>query len=226
MSDFTRYAVYYLPSGPLAEFGARWLGWDIDGAAAVAQPQVKGFDIAAATAAPRKYGFHATMKAPFRLAPPHGEVELQSALADLVDALLPVALGPLALTRIGQFIALTATGNPSGINAIAAACVTELDGFRNPAPPQETARRRAAGLSPRQEHLLAKWGYPHVMDCFRFHMTLTGKLDAAVADQAFDAILQEAGDLLDHPQTLDCLALVGERQDGQFQTIHRFTLSD
>ena len=25
--EFSRYAVYYIPDGPLAEFGAAWLGW-------------------------------------------------------------------------------------------------------------------------------------------------------------------------------------------------------
>jgi hypothetical protein len=26
--EFSRYAVYYIPDGPLAEFGVAWLGWD------------------------------------------------------------------------------------------------------------------------------------------------------------------------------------------------------
>ena len=33
-------------------------------------------------------------------------------------------------------------------------------------------------LTPRQRGYLERWGYPYVMEDFRFHMTLTGRLDA------------------------------------------------
>ena len=52
----------------------------------------------------------------------------------------------------------------------------EFDRFRAPADAAELAKRRAAGLTKRQDELLMRWGYPYVMDEFRFHLTLTGKL--------------------------------------------------
>jgi len=37
-------------------------------------------------------------------------------------------------------------------------------------------------LTSRQREHLDRWGYPYAMQDFRFHMTLTGRLDAARRD--------------------------------------------
>ena len=75
--SFTRYAIYYLPpAGALADFGARWLGWDVRRGAAAVQLDLPG--LRDATEAPRKYGFHGTLKPPFRLA--EGQERLIDAL--------------------------------------------------------------------------------------------------------------------------------------------------
>ena len=68
-----RYALYYAPppGTALAAFGARWLGRDPDGAEAPASPElarVTPGEWRRAVALPRRYGFHATLKAPFSLA--------------------------------------------------------------------------------------------------------------------------------------------------------------
>src|SRR5262249_2220033 len=42
----------------------------------------------------------------------------------------------------------------------------------------DRARRNPARLTPRQRDYLERWGYPYVMEEFRFHMTLTGRLEA------------------------------------------------
>lgn len=100
--EFTRYGVYFTPSDTaLAEVGATWLGWDIrSGSARTAPfPQYVG--------RPRKYGFHATLKPPFRLASDQGLQALQDATAQLARSLAPVQLGILELSRIGSFFAFT-----------------------------------------------------------------------------------------------------------------------
>ena len=102
MDHYRRYALYYTPpQGEFADFGASWLGWDAVRGAAVAQPDLPGLDIAALTAEPRKYGFHATLKAPFRLAEGARAEDLAAAVATLAAQLRPVTLDGLALTRIG-----------------------------------------------------------------------------------------------------------------------------
>jgi 2'-5' RNA ligase len=55
--------------------------------------------------------------------------------------------------------------------------VTGFDSFRAPLTGQDRARRNPDKLAPRQRDYLDRWGYPYVMDEFRFHMTLTGRLN-------------------------------------------------
>ena len=184
MSDFTRFAIYYVPpAGPLEQFGAAWLGWDIATGSAAPHPQVDGLDVEAVTETPRKYGFH------------------------------------------GSFLAFTVEGSQSGLNALAAACVRELDHFRAPARASEIERRKAAGLTDRQTELLMQWGYPYVMEEFKFHMTLSGKLDLETANRSKAAIETLSLGALPRPFIIDAIALVGERTDGQFETIRRYSLN-
>lgn len=222
MTDHSRFGIYYLPPpGDFARAGAAWLGWDIARGAAMAQPPVAG--IAQITGTPRKYGFHATLKPPFRLAAGYRLADLEAATRDLAARTDRAACNGLELATLGRFLALVPRGDSGGIDRIAAACVTGLDRFRAPPGAGELARRRQAGLSPAQEARLLRWGYPHVLEGFRFHMTLTGRL--AKAD-----IAGVAAQLCDHlpplpaPLVLDRIALVGERPDGRFEEISRHAL--
>jgi putative phosphonate metabolism protein len=224
MSSFTRYAIYYLPpDGALARFGAAWLGWDVAAAAPVPHPAIAGVDVASVTETPRKYGFHATLKPPMRLADGRGPDDLAQAVADICAALAPVRLEGLGLSRIGRFLALTPVGDPRAPNALAARLVADLDGFRAPPGAAEMGRRRAGGLSAAQEENLARWGYPYVMDEFRFHMTLSGPLaDPAPVEAALAPLLAP---LRLSPFVIDAVALVGERPDGNFELVHRYALT-
>ena len=222
MSDYTRYAIYYLPpDGALAEFGAAWLGWDCLSGTPVAQPEVEG--ITEATDAPRKYGFHATLKPPFRLNEGRSSEDLHAAIAELAAGLPPVALDGLTLDRLGHFLALRPVGDTSALSDLAAQCVTGLDQFRAPPPPEELTRRRKAGLPPRQEALLQQWGYPYVLDEFRFHMTLSGSLIENDLARFQDQIARRLP-ALPCPYVIDSIALAGQRPDGMFALIERFAL--
>jgi len=69
-------------------------------------------------------------------------------------------------------------GEPSpDLQQFAADCVSAFDCFRAPLTQEDRARRNPAKLTPRQRDYLDRWGYPYVMEEFRFHMTLTGRLD-------------------------------------------------
>jgi putative phosphonate metabolism protein len=224
MSSFTRYALYYAPpEGPFARFGATWLGWDVAAGAPVPHPAIAGVDVARVTETPRKYGFHATLKPPMRLAVGCEPDSLAQAAANLCARLAPVRLEGLALSRIGRFLALTPVGDARALNALAARLVADLDSFRAPPDAGELARRRAGGLSATQEAHLARWGYPYVMDEFHFHMTLSGPLaDPAPVEAALAPLL--AGLPL-APFVIDAVALVGERPDGMFEVVHRYALT-
>lgn len=225
MSDHSRYAVYFMPpEGVLQTFGARWLGWDAVTGTEVAQTALPENlpPIEQITGAPRKYGFHGTLKPPFRL---QGSLpDLEAAVAALACRTAPARSAGLALTRLGRWFALTPTGDISGIGRIAAACVTDLDAFRTPASEAELDRRRKAGLTDRQEHHLRKWGYPYVLDQFRFHLTLTGKVDKDRLD-AVEAAIRDALPPLPEPFVMADICLCGERPDGRFELIHRYALT-
>lgn len=221
--SYSRFAVYYVPpKGLLADFGAAWLGWDVDRGRQTPQPDLSGLrDI---TMTPHKYGFHGTLKPPFRLPAGQGQAALEAAMADLARGLAPARCDGLALTTLGRFLALTPTGDLAGLRDVAAACVRELDGFRAPASEDELARRRKAGLSAAQEALLTQWGYPYVMEEFRFHLTLTGQLPQEAVPTWVETLQRRLPDM-PNPFVLDQVALCGERADGRFELIHRYTLA-
>ncbi len=68
--------------------------------------------------------------------------------------------------------------------------MTEFDAYRAPPDAAELAKRHAAGLTPRQAELLARWGYPYVLDEFRFHLTLTGSIADATERTRVAGLLQ------------------------------------
>ncbi|MCV2881504.1 DUF1045 domain-containing protein [Actibacterium sp. XHP0104] len=221
--SFTRFAIYYLPPvGAMADFGAAWLGWDVVSGRAVDHPDVPGLDDVTMT--PRKYGFHATLKPPFRLADGTDLAGLRAAVAGMAAACAPARAQGLGLSRLGRFLALTPLGDTSEIARVAAHCVRAIDGFRAPPGAAELARRRQSPLTDRHEALLQRWGYPYVMEEFRFHMTLTGRLsDAEIDHWARQARAHLPA--MPTPFVLDEVALVGERPDGRFEQIHRYALA-
>ncbi|MDK3019002.1 DUF1045 domain-containing protein [Pseudodonghicola flavimaris] len=227
--EFERYAVYYAPpvNADWGRFITRWLGWDMETGREMPHPEAPELPLPVAeiTATPRKYGAHATIKPPFRLAAGQSRVALEAACAALCRDLAPLRLDGLELARLGRFLALRPCGDQAALNALAARVVEALDPFRAPAPEAELARRRAAGLSPAQEANLIRWGYPYVMEEFRFHITLTGKL-AKDRLAAVDAHLgRNLAPLLPAPFAIADLALMGEAADGRFHLIHRYALS-
>ena len=226
---FQRYAIYYAPPADAdwSRFATRWLGWDMETGTEAPHPEVADLPLSVAeiTATPRKYGLHATIKPPFRLAEGMTRAGLEIACADLCASLAPVTLDGLELTRLGRFLALCPTGDTTALNALAARAVEALDAFRAPAPDSELARRRAAGLSPAQEQNLLRWGYPYVMEEFRFHITLSGKLAKPELGPVTEALAQHLAAGLPVPFTIPDLALMGEAEDGRFHLIHRYALS-
>ncbi|MBF9047506.1 DUF1045 domain-containing protein [Rhodobacterales bacterium LSUCC0031] len=227
MTDFKRYGIYMVPEGDFYRAGADWLGWDSVAAQRCTQPALAGLpqDAAAITATPRKYGLHATIKPPFRLAQGKSARDLDQAARAFCGTMAPVTIPALEIRRLGGFVAaLPATPN-AGLQALAAAAVRDLDPFRAPLTEAEIARRRTSRLTPRQEALLAQWGYPHVMEEFRFHITLSGSLPPPEADRLRDILAAHFAPVLPRPCVIDSLCLMGEDHDGLFHLVHRYALS-
>lgn len=209
-----RLALYFAPEAddPLHARASAWLGRDAETGAALPQPQVPGLDMAALTADPRGYGFHGTLKPPFRLAMPYGQA--RAIAAELAARTAPFDLPPLAVTDLKGFLALCETAPCPALYAFADACVEALEPARAPATPEEIARRRPERLSAREREHLMRWGYPHVFDTFTFHLTLTRRLG-----DAEKAILRPAAEahfagVVEMPRPVRSLALFTQAGPG------------
>jgi hypothetical protein len=132
----------------------------------------------------------------------------------------------LCLARISGFWALVLSENCPAMDRLAAACVEDLDHFRAPAPEAELVRRRLAGLSPRQEALLQRWGYPYVMEEFRFHLTLTARLHGEEGETVGSTLAALVAPLCREPLWIDALCLFHqESRDAPFRVVRRYPLT-
>lgn len=224
-----RYAIYFAPHPDSRwwAFGSAWLGYDALTGAAVAQPSVAGVAadaFARLTRAPARYGFHATLKAPMRLAPGCDEATLDAALARFAAGRTPFGLPRMQVERLGGFLACTPVGHCAALHALADDCVRAFDAFRAPPDAAELGKRRAAGLTADQETMLARWGYPHVLQRFRFHMTLTGPLAGVPADIAMAvhaAAAAAVAALADEPLVADAVCLFTQPGPDAAFRLHR-----
>lgn len=219
-----RYALYFAPAERgLWQAGAAWLGWDAETGCVVDHPAVAG--LAEASAAPRRYGFHATLKAPFRLAPGRSADDLAEAIGHGVAQIAAVELPGLTVAGLGgRFLALRPDGNEAGLMDLAAEVVTRFEPFRAAPTAEELARRRPETLSPRQRDLVAAFGYPYVFEEFRFHMTLTGDLPAAELERLRPEAEAFFAPHLTRPFRVDQLCLFGEDDAGRFHLLSRHRL--
>jgi putative phosphonate metabolism protein len=227
-----RYAIYWAPAteSRLARIGGSWLGRDSEAQPVAPRPAIAEFAserLEALTAEPRRYGLHATLKPPFALAPGADAVMLRKAMAEFAARSARIILPPLRLSRLESFIALTLSGPCPALDLLAADCVRTFDGFRALPSPAELARRRAAGLSPAEEAHLSRWGYPYVLDCFRFHVTLTGPLDPAAAERLMEPLAALFRPATEVPVTVEDIALFHQPPQGApFCLIERFMLGE
>jgi putative phosphonate metabolism protein len=226
MDQMKRYAIYYTPqAGAFAAAAAAWLGWDLAGARPVAQPSPDlPRPLAEVTAVPRKYGFHGTIKPPFRLADGVSFTDLDEAVAGMASGLKPVAFPALQIINLHGFLALVPQGDPVALQTLAGEVVRVLDPYRATSTEAEIARRRPERLTPRQRDLLATYGYPYVMEELRFHLTLSGPLSDAEVPVVTQAAAQHFAQTLPQPFRLGDLSLCGEDDQGRFHLLHRYAL--
>jgi putative phosphonate metabolism protein len=225
-----RYAVYFAPDPTfdLARFGAAWLGYDAVTGEVMAQPivAVRPERLHAITAEPRRYGFHATLKPPFVLADGTDAETLATAVAALAGGIAAFAAPRLHLASISGFLALTLSEPCAEMHRLADLCVGALDRFRAPPSAAELERRRRANLTPRQDALLARWGYPYVMEEFRFHMTLTSRLDAEEDAMVRRELAPLVAPLCQTPLAIDAISLFHQASaEAPFCLVDRYKLA-
>ena len=213
-----RYAIYFAPpvTSELWRKSAIWLGRDA----------LTGGEIAAdiadvdperrrhLTRSARRYGFHATLKAPMALAASLSDRDLDRALGAWAASRGPVEIGRLTIVSLDGFLALVPTEQSAALTAFAEAVVEDFDGFRSALTEAERARRQGA-LTPRQAVLLEQFGYPYVAEEFKFHMTLTDRIeDLAERARFAGAVTDFFAFMADEPIVLDRLTLFREAAPG------------
>jgi putative phosphonate metabolism protein len=221
-----RYAVYFAPAldHPLTALANDWLGRDAASGEELPQVAVEGLDaedFAALTADPRRYGFHATLKAPFELKDGTAEYHLIDAFKAFAAERRAFTLPRITLGQLGPFFALIPAETSDELESLAADCVRAFEPFRAPLGEADILRRKPEKLSPSERHNLQTWGYPHVFEDFRFHMTLTGPTLEAQRDVVKAAIDAHFVDILDRPLAIDHLALFVETERGAPFTVLR-----
>ncbi len=227
-----RYAIYFAP-GPdteLARLASFWLGRDAYNNMLADQAVPAGFTpsaMAELTADARRYGFHATIVAPFRLAPDASEAGLLQALDAFTAARTPFAIAHLVLGRLGPYFALVPDATPQALGHLESDCVECFQPFRAPLTADEIARRKPDLLNPAQRQNLERWGYPYVREEFRFHMTLTNAVPKDGRDAVQKAVETHFAQVIEKPLPIDRLAVFLEPEPGApFRCIHTSLLGN
>ena len=224
-----RYGIYYVPARdtPLGEFGSAILGYDLERGTERERLDVPGLaegQLAGLTGRARRYGFHATLKAPFALLAGRSRIDVLELAADIAHRCHAVEISGLEVSMLGDFIALTPQRACPELNSLAAAFVEGLDRLRA-VQARDAAKWPPAKLSSRQSELLDAWGYPYVFDQYRFHMTLTDPIPTQLAGAIHDGLRRAAAGVVGKPLIIDAVTVVEETEPtAPFRSIARLRL--
>ena len=228
-----RHADYYAPPqhARLAQLGAQWLGRCAQSKSAVPQPDFPHISAAVLreyTASAARYGWHATMKAPFALQPGLEIAAIPAAFKAFAQTQSALSLPPLKLRNMGDYLALVPDASSSALQDLAFACVRALHPLAKPLSDEQIAHRRRTPLTPAQDTMLLQWGYPFVGDAFQWHMTLTGSLQGLAQSEVhklWEAAMDWFGPVLNQPVELDAICwFVEPVAGGDFYEAQRFAL--
>lgn len=191
----TRYALYFAPETDSQWWlaGSQWLGRDTASAHALAQPRIAGITTtvqAKVTRDARRYGFHATLKAPFRLAEGYQLRDLEQALHTFCSQQRALIVPSPQVLWLGHCLALRPNSECPPLDALAMRCVRHFAPFSAALNSNEMARRNSQALSPRQQELMQRWGYPYTEEEYRFHLTLSDAM--TYCDDALTTALRDA----------------------------------
>lgn len=222
-----RYAIYFTPAqdDPLTLAASAWLGRDAFTGAELATPDIAGFgagEIEQLAAEPRRYGFHATIVAPFHPGQNATEQDLIKSFERFCDQATRFDIDGLGIAGLDGFIALMPTEAEPELSALAAEAVNHFAPLRAPLTPEDIARRDPTRLSLRQRSYLERYGYPYVMDEFRFHMTLTSRVPDDTAARVKPLLRQHFAPVTAGPITIGGLALFIEPEPGAAFTVHTY----
>jgi putative phosphonate metabolism protein len=230
MPQAARYAIYHVPSAdaPLYRFGAALLGYDAFAPKDLTPPPqaANAFpDWHELTIDPRKYGFHATLKAPYLLKDGASEADLVAAFDRFVATPRVIPVVTPVVRAIGSFIAVVPEAPVAALAQLADDCVQDFEPLRAPLSDHDRQRRLKSPLTPPQIAHLDRWGYPYVFEEFRFHMTLTGSLPAAKREAVLPFLQAEFAKLGLTSHTIGHVAIFRQaNSDARFTVLRQAAL--
>jgi hypothetical protein len=226
-----RVAIYAAPD-PQSDWwlrGSEWLGRCAAQRSERKQPAIDDLSadqLTQLTAEPRRYGWHATLKAPFRLAPGEDMASLREGLAKIARDHQAFVLDRLEVARLDGFLALRPRHAPTALDALANDCVRRLQPLAAALDETELARRRRKPLTPEEDALMLAWGYPWVLHRFKFHFSLTGPIHG-LAEEKVTQLQHAAAERFETlpPLIVDRLSLFVEPCPGaDFECVEQLAL--
>ena len=209
--------------------GRDWLGYDLDKSLTLCPelpptiPRERWIEV---TSAPRRYGFHATLKPPFRLAEHQTPDRLMQSLHTFASRHRAFNCPSLVLAQLGGFLAFVLSESCPGLEELSADCVRDFDSFRQPITAAELSSRRNESMTDRELINLEQWGYPYVLDTWKFHMTLTCSLSAEQRHVFYTHLTERCAAVCEAPLSVSSICLLQEPRAGsQFQLVKRFPLA-
>ena len=226
----SRCGIYFCPSQsvPLYGQGSQWLGRDATTGATL-EPylpdQIRHEDWLRVTDSPRRYGFHATLKPPFRLADNATLEDMRAELGDFARNHGSFCAPPLAVGALGRFLALILSAPSEEFSNLADGIVRHFDRFRAPATEQEIALRMRGSHSPSERSHILQWGYPYVFDSWKFHMSLTSSMHTKSLSLFEPYLRSRFASACEHPLLVDSVCIFHEpNPGGQFHLLDRVCL--
>ncbi|RDU96185.1 DUF1045 domain-containing protein [Trinickia dinghuensis] len=232
----SRFAIYYAPSRGSAwwDAGCRWLAGDPESGEALEPPLLpalaeRSLDVPSLSHAPRRYGWHGTLVAPARRAIGIAGDDIVSHARAWARRQQPFEL-PVEAAALERFVAIrpATEGGAAAMQALAADALhafAPLRAMPSEQEQQERRRRLGAALSERQRALLDRWGYPYVLEEFRFHMTLSDSIDAQERQVLIDWWSEHVPKL--GPLSIEGAALFVEPRAGEpFALVARLPFGD
>jgi hypothetical protein len=194
---------------PLWLAGCTWLGRDAQAGKALsppARPEVS---------TPWRYGFHATLKAPLRVQPGLTENNFLQAVQAWASQQTAFLMPALEVAELGDFLALRPTTPPAADHPLRRLADAQQKRYLQP------------HLTPRQRGHVERLGYAHVLEDWRFHMTLSNGLSAAERAALMPLAEVHFASALCEPLWCGELCVFTEMAAGTpFYLAHRFVLGE
>lgn len=237
MTNYKRVAIYFLPkkNSSLENFGKNLLGRDINKKKKISLTRRqkyfinRGFtyfdELKDYCEQPAKYGFHATLKAPFRLKRNVKTKDFYDVISHIAAQHSRFKIKGLKIVYSKKFTFITSRKPNKLLINLENDLVKHLDTFRAELNKTEIKKRIPDSLTFKQNKYLKEWGYPFVFDQFKFHMTLMNQNNNKLSNKQKLELEKLIYKISNNVIEFNEISLLGENKNGHFEEIKRFKLN-